>query len=281
MSDNDKQLTVAELLARAGKDNPDGGERPRRRRRRSLEEGGISVAELTGSFRKVDARPEEAKHSSVPIDEPKPAQEEKPEKTEEPVKAEEPAKADKPDETTVIKKVDDAAVDEAPAAKPAAPEKSAERAERAEPAEPAAPEKPSAQDMDETGVMPAVEDEDLADEGVQGSSVVVDEDVDADYDYDDDYYDEDEEDYDGDLNIPALVGMILGGLVLGVAVFLGFEWLWANLNAFLVAVLAVVVTVVMVGVVKALRTQKDGLMMTLAGIVGVLMTFGPGLVTLL
>lgn len=280
MSDNDKQLTVAELLARAGKDNPDGGERPRRRRRRSLEEGGISVAELTGSFRKVDARPEEAKHSSVPIDEPKPAQEEKPEKTEGPVKAEEPAKADKPDETTVIKKVDDAAVDEAvvdeaPAAKPAAPEKSAERAE------PAAPEKPSAQDMDETGVMPAVEDEDLADEGVQGSSVVVDEDVDADYDYDDDYYDEDEEDYDGDLNIPALVGMILGGLVLGVAVFLGFEWLWANLNAFLVAVLAVVVTVVMVGVVKALRTQKDGLMMTLAGIVGVLMTFGPGLVTLL
>ncbi|WP_394281859.1 hypothetical protein [Corynebacterium sp.] len=272
MSDNDKPLTVAELLARAGKENPGDSERPRRRRRRSLEEGGISVAELTGSFRKVDARPEEAKHSSVPIDEPEPAEAEKPEK------AEEPAKADKPDETTVMKKVDDEAVDEAPVATPVAPEKSAVSEK------PAAPAKPSAQDMDETSVMPAVEDEDPAGD-VHGDSVAVDESTEVregiDADYDDDYYDEDEEDYDDDLNIPALVGMILGGLVLGVAVFFGFEWLWANLNSFLVAVLAIVVTVVMVGVVKALRTQKDGLMMTLAGIVGLLMTFGPAAVTLL
>lgn len=64
----DQQLTVAELLARAQKDNPDAGKR--RRRRRSLEEGGVSVAELTGSLKRVDARPPEPKHSSVPIDPP-------------------------------------------------------------------------------------------------------------------------------------------------------------------------------------------------------------------
>jgi len=63
MSD-DKQLTVAELLARAGKEDSDadgtsggrarsgkeGSEKPRRRRRRSMEDGGgVSVAELTGA----------------------------------------------------------------------------------------------------------------------------------------------------------------------------------------------------------------------------------------
>lgn len=64
----DKQLTVAELLARAEKENPSGARRPRRRR--SLEDGGVSVAELTDSFKKVDAKPAEVKHSSVPIDAP-------------------------------------------------------------------------------------------------------------------------------------------------------------------------------------------------------------------
>lgn len=69
----DKQLTVAEILARAQQDNPDVG--ARRRRRRSLEEGGVSVAELTGSIKKVEARPVESRHSSVPIDAPaKPAE---------------------------------------------------------------------------------------------------------------------------------------------------------------------------------------------------------------
>lgn len=64
----DKQLTVAELLARAEKENPSGARRPRRRR--SLEDGGVSVAELTDSFKKVEAKPAEVKHSSVPIDAP-------------------------------------------------------------------------------------------------------------------------------------------------------------------------------------------------------------------
>ena len=82
MSD-DKQLTVAELLARAGKEDSDadgtsggrarsgkeGSEKPRRRRRSMEDGGGVSVAELTGSFPKVTAKPKESKHGS-PIDEP-------------------------------------------------------------------------------------------------------------------------------------------------------------------------------------------------------------------
>ena len=85
----DKQLTVAELLARAEKENPSGPRRPRRRR--SLEDGGVSVAELTDSFKKVDAKPAEVKHSSVPIDAPS----DTPKKT--------PTQAPKPEPTPVEK----------------------------------------------------------------------------------------------------------------------------------------------------------------------------------
>ena len=55
MSDKDsqegkQQLTVAELLARSGDGSGSGSSSRRRRHRRSLEEGGISVAELTLSL---------------------------------------------------------------------------------------------------------------------------------------------------------------------------------------------------------------------------------------
>lgn len=68
---DEKQLTVAELLARNSKEragaDSEGGSR--RRRRRSLEDGGVSVAELTGNLEKVKATPAESKHSNVSIDE--------------------------------------------------------------------------------------------------------------------------------------------------------------------------------------------------------------------
>lgn len=51
---SEEKLTVAELLARANK-TKSADSAPRRRRRRSLEEGGISVAELTGSIPRVEA----------------------------------------------------------------------------------------------------------------------------------------------------------------------------------------------------------------------------------
>ncbi|RAV32937.1 hypothetical protein [Corynebacterium heidelbergense] len=45
-----EKLTVAELLARNRREDADGAQPPRRRRHRSIEGGGISVAELTGSI---------------------------------------------------------------------------------------------------------------------------------------------------------------------------------------------------------------------------------------
>lgn len=71
MSDEEKQLTVAELLERAQANRGGAAQRSAgRRRRRSLEDGGISVAELTGSLSRVKDKPAEARHSSVPIDTP-------------------------------------------------------------------------------------------------------------------------------------------------------------------------------------------------------------------
>ncbi len=66
---SDEKLTVAELLARAkqeGSTSSSSDQAPRRRRRRSLEDGGISVAELTGSIPKVRAEgPRRGSHALV------------------------------------------------------------------------------------------------------------------------------------------------------------------------------------------------------------------------
>ncbi|GAB3695345.1 hypothetical protein [Corynebacterium nasicanis] len=207
MSDDNKQLTVAELLARANRDT--GEEAPRRRRRRSLEEGGISVAELTGSIPAVKEKPAEARHSSVPIDEPEApvAPAPKPDEPETPA-----APTPATDETAVLEKV---TVEAEPELEPE-PEIAVE--------EPAVEEKTS---------------------------------------------------------ITGVILMALIGVVLGVVVFKGFEMLWENLSRPIVAGLAILVTVGIVGVVKALRTANDGLSMFLAALVGIVMTFGPLAVVLL
>ncbi|MDO4909505.1 MAG: hypothetical protein Q3962_06635 [Corynebacterium sp.] len=57
----EKQLTVAELMARAQKEGRT--TEPRRRRRRSAEEGGVSLAELTGSIPRVQSEGTETRHS--------------------------------------------------------------------------------------------------------------------------------------------------------------------------------------------------------------------------
>ncbi|MHA2787969.1 hypothetical protein ACXZ66_02305 [Corynebacterium sp. S7] len=257
MSDDDKQLTVAELLARAQKEQPE-AERPRRRRRRSLEEGGISVAELTGSIPKVEKRPVEAKHSSVPLDteaakaevEPKP----------EPAKPAE--KSPQVDETNVIRKVE---TDVPAKPKVTAPSPSVE----------------------ETGKLQPVKDEHLqhdfeADAKSKDSAQLEQlPEQDQEQDLEQTQAPAQDEDREGGINGFALIGLIIVGLVLGVLIFLGFEFLWQTLNKWLVAVLAVVVTAIMVGVVKAMRTERDGFSMGLAGVVGLLMTFGPALIVFL
>ncbi|MBC3186708.1 hypothetical protein H7347_09050 [Corynebacterium sp. zg-331] len=70
MSDEEKQLTVAELLERAQANRGGNKRSAGRRHRRSLEDGGISVAELTGSLSRVKDKPAESRHSAVPIDTP-------------------------------------------------------------------------------------------------------------------------------------------------------------------------------------------------------------------
>jgi hypothetical protein len=279
---SDKQLTVAELLARAGRDDKE-GEAPRRRRR-SLDEGGISVAELTGSIPTVKEKPVESKHSSVPIDGPEP---EKPAPTG-------PAENTKPEgkkpeaqkpETAEPAAVKPAAVK--PAAAKSAATASAEPKKPAEATKPAGPEaeaiKPAEKTpaTDETVVFGKV-DTDLPLTSEQTGEIAVVDDVEE--------HGVEKQGHDGaeDLSgveertsVTGVVLLTIIGVVLGVVVFKGFEMLWENFSRPIVAVLAVLVTAGMVGVVKALRTSNDGLSMFMAGLVGLVMTFGPLAVVLI
>ena len=404
----EKQLTVAELMARAQQENPetDAEGQPRRRRRRSIEEGGVTVAELTGSFKKVNARPAQVKHSSVPLDDDAAESSESAEtvKPDEAVKsdagvksAESEAPADeqkveqKSEEKTAQKSASkDAAEasategrsDESPvaltkfrpvqstpsqaessqseadqtaqpaqAAQPAKPEPTqltseqpdnadgvtlrkvsradavqerdtAEAAEtepatqvqpavRPEPAEKPAPmtsvqhETPVKRDSSETNVIPVVEDEqstepktaafaapvreeareDVRDRKVEPRQERAEDRLDearADGAVEPTYEDVakyDAEVEDTSVNPIMLVLLVFAGLILGVLVFLGFQYLWATMNAIVVAVLAVAATGLIVLLVRAMKTGRDGLTLTLAGVAGAVMTFGPALIS--
>lgn len=362
MADKNK-LTVAELLARDKKARGEKGgkdEKRSRRHRRSLDEGGISVAELTGNLKKVKASPAEAKHTSVSIDEgapvirapkaadatdadsakksadkpasqptattaaqpaapkaaskaaPKTAAKAEPKAA--PKSAEKPAAkaAAKPaqtaqpaasapsaaqptakkkqpsaDDTAVIQRVDKAKTDDAKSAatKPAAEKPTADKAsaDKITAAKPAA-EKPKAdkgakaagagaaaagagaaaaavpaskkagvaKDAEETGTLPKVED-------------------------DKEWIEEEHE----KLNPVSILLMIVAGILLAIVIFKGFEILWDSFPRLVVAILALCVTAIMVGVTHALRTARDGFSMFLAGFTGLILTFGPLLLVML
>lgn len=278
----DKQLTVAELLARAEKENPSATRRPRRRR--SLEDGGVSVAELTDSFKKVNVKPVEAKHSSVPIDAPaEPAKTVKQEKPGE-KPAEKPAKQEKPeeavakakptqappaeDDTHVIPVVREGAAKPAgkPAEKPAAKPAEKPAAQATAPAAPAAA----------AAAVAAPQSEEKPVE-----EVVVDK-QDAELDlFENDLPDEDVRDIeveDASIN-PILMVLLVGlGVLLGVLGFLAFKWLWAHVIPVVAVLLGIVAVVGVVFGVRAMRTGRDGLNMALAGIAAAVMTFGPALI---
>lgn len=293
----DTQLTVAELMARAQKENPDS--QPRRRRRRSLDEGGVSVAELTGSLKKVEARPAEVKHSSVPID----AEAEKP-KTEKPAPKTEAPKAEKLAPKT--EKVEQPK----PAEKPAEKASTSVKVEPAKPASPAKPAQPKDEPtsrgsfaavapqpskteqtgpitrvvtLDEKGegdVDKRASVEEISDAAVtQESPVVRDEDLREEPTRVPDGQELVEE--DNSVNPILLVLLVFAGLVVGVLMFLGFQYLWESFNPILVGVLAAAVTAGVVLLVRAMKTGRDALTMTLAAIAGAAMTFGPAAVTVL
>lgn len=346
-----KKLTVAELLARDKKARGEKGgkdDKRSRRHRRSLDEGGISVAELTGNLKKVEASPAEAKHTSVSIDEdapviraPKAAEAtdadsakkstDKPASQSAATTAAQPAapkaapktaakaepkaapkSADKPaakaaaaaqeaakknqpsaDDTAVIQRVGKAKADDAkpaaakaaaakPAAeKPAADKTSADKASAAKPvaekpkadkgakaagagaatagagaaaaaAVPASTKAGVAKDAEETGNLPKVED-------------------------DEEWIEEEHE----KLNPVSILLMIVAGILLAIVIFKGFEILWDSFPRLVVAILALCVTAIMVGVTHALRTARDGFSMFLAGFTGLILTFGPLLLVML
>lgn len=361
MADQNK-LTVAELLARNNKargEKESKKDNRSRRHRRSLDEGGISVAELTGNLKKVKASPAEAKHTSVSIDEdapvirsPKSAEQAGADSAKKPAAdpaakpaakraaqpaakaaqttkpaakpttktaaassatpaaaapaaqkpaatgaAQDAAKKNQPsaDDTAVIQRVDKAGEAKPAAAKsaadtPAAKKPAADkaRAEKQGTAKPAA-EKPKddkrakaagagaaaagagaagagaaaaavptskkagvAKSAEETGNLPKVEDNE-------------------------DWVEEEHE----KLNPVSILLMIVAGILLAIVIFKGFEILWDNFPRLVVAVLALCVTAIMVGVTHALRTARDGLSMFLAGFTGLVLTFGPLLLVML
>lgn len=249
-----KQLTVAEILARAQKENPELG--TRRRRRRSLEDGGVSVAELTGSIKKVEAKPAESRHSSVPIDAPaeKPAAPAAPAK---PVDSEAPAaapkvepKVEKPevkkaeraseDETAVIKKVPDA---------PAAP------APKAEAPKTEAPKPAPIVDLDAAPTK--VEELEELDEfeDLEGA----------------------EDTEEAGVNPITLVLMVFLGVVLGILGFMLFKWLWTSTPTAVAAILGVITVAGSVYAARAIGTGRDWLSVGLAGVAAVVIAFGPAL----
>lgn len=327
MADKNK-LTVAELLARDKKARGEKGgkdDKRSRRHRRSLDEGGISVAELTGNLKKVEASPAEAKHTSVSIDEDAPVirapkaadatdadsakkSADKPaakaaakpaasapsaaqptaKKSAAAGAAQEAAKKNQPsaDDTAVIQRVDKAKADDAkPAAakaataKPAAEKPTTDKAgaDKATAAKPVA-EKPKAdkgakaagagaaaaaavpaskkagvaKSAEETGNLPKVED-------------------------DEEWIEEEHE----KLNPVSILLMIVAGILLAIVIFKGFEILWDSFPRLIVAILALCVTAIMVGVTHALRTARDGFSMFLAGFTGLILTFGPLLLVML
>ena len=356
MADQNK-LTVAELLYRNNKargENESKKDNRSRRHRRSLDEGGISVAELTGNLKKVKASPAEAKHTSVSIDEdapvirsPKSAEQAGAEKavagkagadsTKKPAAdpaakpaakraaqpaakaaqttkpaarpttktaaassatpaaaapaaqkpaatgaAQDAAKKNQPsaDDTAVIQRVDKAGDAKPAAAKPAADtpaakKPAAEKARAEKPkddkrakaagagaaaagagaaaaAVPASKKAGVAKSAEETGNLPKVENNE-------------------------DWVEEKHE----KLNPVSILLMIVAGILLAIVIFKGFEILWDNFPRLVVAVLALCVTAIMVGVTHALRTARDGFSMFLAGFTGLILTFGPLLLVML
>ena len=342
MADQNK-LTVAELLARNNKargEKESKKDNRSRRHRRSLDEGGISVAELTGNLKKVKASPAEAKHTSVSIDEdapvirsPKSAEQAGADSAKKPAAdpaakpaakraaqpaakaaqttkpaaktaaassatpaaaapaaqkpaatgaAQDAAKKNQPsaDDTAVIQRVDKAGDAKPAAAKPAADtpaakKPAAEKARAEKPkddkrakaagagaaaagagaaaaAVPASKKAGVAKSAEETGNLPKVEDNE-------------------------DWVEEKHE----KLNPVSILLMIVAGILLAIVIFKGFEILWDNFPRLVVAVLALCVTAIMVGVTHALRTARDGFSMFLAGFTGLILTFGPLLLVML
>ncbi|WP_296089402.1 tripartite tricarboxylate transporter TctB family protein [uncultured Corynebacterium sp.] len=371
---DEKQLTVAELLARNKKDRTDKDEQTSRRRRRSLDEGGVSVAELTGSLKKVKSTPPEAKHTNVSIDDDAPvirAPKSKDEqsagnkaaesKTSEskpaagkaaagkpsaekpsagtPTASPAPKQNGKPSGPTASPKPAAGSASQ-PTAKPAPAQKAnaqktnAQEAKKPAQSEPEA--KAGAQDAEKKSYQPSADDtaviqrigksqssqpsqdkrkdaadgaesgtkekagaasaaaaataagaKDAKDAGTKGKAGAPAQKPAAAAKKSDDtgelpqVRDEEITEEHEKLNPMSILIMVVVGIVLAIIIFKGFEVLWDNFPRIVVAILALCVTAIMAGVTHALRTARDGFSMFLAGITGLILTFGPLLLVML
>lgn len=307
---SDKQLTVAEILARASKDSNKPATPRSRRRRRSMEEGGITVAELTGSIPRVDKTPDQPRHTAQPLDDAAvpansgrhgenadhagveyatPAESEG---TSNASKATSSTRRRQDDADTMVLKV----VKEGDPVRfttdsfPAVTPEEAEHGRRAE----VTTERPDRNLVDAAMTPPVRTPEHEAAVDVEPAP-----DDDAPYQDGDDlsadgvYTSKDtpetttaepvrrqpeDDSEDRPMSIAMVVAMTLVAVVIGAGIFKGFQLLWTNFHSAITAVLAVAVTASIVGVVHAMRTEKDKLSMVIAGVVGLVLTFGPSLI---
>ena len=106
--------------------------------------------------------------------------------------------------------------------------------------------------------------------------------ADADAEYADSVDSEDPDEiieYEDDaVSWPAMIGQAAIAVVIGVIIFFGFTLLWDKLAAGLVLAMAVIVTLICVGLVHALLRHRDTLILVLSLIVGLALTLGPRLI---
>ncbi|OFT88806.1 DUF2157 domain-containing protein [Corynebacterium sp. HMSC28B08] len=283
-----EKLTVAELLARSGRTPKDGeADRPRRRRR-SLEHGGVSVAELTGNIPVVKdehlegeegAEKPAEKAATKPVEKPaakvaeksveKPAAKVAEKPAAKPVEkpatkvAEKPVEAPQTGTATKAPRpaAGVAAAGAGAASKPGAKTEgkvSAEARERVASKEKKLPEEklPGTKN----GSAPLSDNEEVRKLQAQlGEHEVL--------EYEDDR-----------ISWPAMIVQALLAVVLGVGVFFGFSMLWDRMGAGIVLILALAVTLFLVGIVHAILRHKDKWILLLAFIVGLVLTVGPRLI---
>lgn len=311
-----EKLTVAELMARNAKDGARRADRPRRRR--NLDDGGVSVSELTGSIPVVndgdleaagdgsDGAAQADRADAAPVADEHPHRgghelEDDPARDLTEEKVDEVGESDVVDGEVVDEELHDEQ-DEEPAAEPAT-----------------GPTRGGLFSVSETTVIPRVDPSasDVAEgsaDDVAQDDVHVDESVDE---SDDESADEaaiaperadtaqkpageaervaepvaepvaEAEEHDPDkiveyeddaISWPALLGQTAIALVVGVVIFFGFTLLWDKLPTALVLIMAGVVTLVCVGVVHALLRHRHTLVLILAFIVGLVITLGPRLI---
>lgn len=299
-----EKLTVAELMARNAKDGARRADRPRRRR--NLDDGGVSVSELTGSIPVVNdedldaagdgsdstARADRADAAPVADEHPHRGGHELEDDPAGDVTEEKVDEVDVVDGEVVDEELHDEPVEE-PAAEPAAePARgglfSAGETTVIPRVDPSAgdvaeePAEDSAEDSVENSTDEVAQDDEHVDESVDesaGEAAVAPEpahepaaeaeehDPDKIVEYEDDA-----------ISWPALLGQTAIALVVGVVIFFGFTLLWDKLPTALVLAMAGVVALVCVGVVHALLRHRHTLVLILAFIVGLVITLGPRLI---